>query len=245
MKLSSLLLRWLFPGLVGLAILGISSVALARPTTYAPSAAWRIEDDRHVVVRDHRDVRLDADAFDDERYEPRYDDRWRDADRDDDRDAWFDDGWRRDRDGRFGDDRFRDDRPYVRRAKWLALTPQLELERGRQIAELHTHERFGQVRLQNQTGRMYVARITIVFANGERQAVEVDRVLDGNHAMVNIDLDGGRQIDRHLASRARPARLSAFRTRGPDAGSRGEIHGLRIRQARCGISRASTEFSTK
>lgn len=205
MKFSSLLLPGLLPGLVGLAIAGSSSVALARPATYAPDAAWRVEADRPVVVRDHRDVPLDDEAFLDERYESPYDDRWRD-----DRDAWFDDdGSRRDRDGRFDDDRFRHDRPYVRRAKWLALTPQLELERGRQIAELHTHERFGQVRLQNQTGRMYVDRITIVFANGERQVEHVDRVLDGHRAMVNIDLDGGRRIDRIIV-RGEPIRSGHY-----------------------------------
>lgn len=216
MKLSSPLLRWLLPGLVGLAILAISSVALARPATYVPGAAWRAQDDRRVIVRDHRDVRFDDDALLDERYAPRHDDRWRD-DRDarfddrwrGDRDARFDDGWRRDRDARFDDERFRDDRPYVRRAKWLALTPQLELARGRQIAELRTHERFGQIRLQNQTGRMHVERITIVFANGERQVVQVDRVLDGNRAMVNIDLDGGRRIDRIIV-RGEPIRSGHY-----------------------------------
>jgi hypothetical protein len=71
------------------------------------------------------------------------------------------------------------------------------LDRGGDVFDLNTRGRFAQLRLQNQTGRTYVRQIDIIYANGERQCVEVNRALEGNHAMINIDLDGdAHRIDK-------------------------------------------------
>lgn len=90
-----------------------------------------------------------------------------------------------------------DDRSHDRASSWQALSPQQRLERGGDVFDVRTHRRFRQVRLQNQTGRTYVRSIEVVFANGQRQRIDVDRTLEGNHAMVDIDLPGdSRRIDQ-------------------------------------------------
>jgi hypothetical protein len=79
---------------------------------------------------------------------------------------------------------------------WVPLTTQIDLDR-RVVADISSRQRFDQLRLQNQYGRSTVRAIIVQFENGERQRVAVNRVLAGNHAMVNIDLDGrGRRIDK-------------------------------------------------
>jgi hypothetical protein len=89
---------------------------------------------------------------------------------------------------------YRDLRP--RPTSWIPLTARFDLDR-RLVADLSTRHRFEQLRLQNQTGRTSVKSVIVVFQNGERQRVPVNRVLRGNHSMVDIDLNGqGRRIDR-------------------------------------------------
>ena len=93
-------------------------------------------------------------------------------------------------------DRFRDnsrDRPTT----WQPLTPEQRLERGGDVFDVRTRQRFQQLRLQNQSGRTFVRSIEIVFMNGQRQRIDVGRMLEGNHAMVTVDLPGdARRIDR-------------------------------------------------
>lgn len=87
---------------------------------------------------------------------------------------------------------------------WQPLTSLERLERGGDRFDLSPdgnipRGRFAQLRLQNQTGRTHVRQIDIVFADGSRQCVQLNRVLEGNHAMINIQLDGGtRRIDQIL-----------------------------------------------
>lgn len=86
---------------------------------------------------------------------------------------------------------------------WQPLTSIERLGRrfgsGGDMFDLRTQGRFAQLRLQNQTGRTHVRQIDIVFADGSRQCVQLNRVLEGNHAMINIQLDGGtRRIDQIL-----------------------------------------------
>ena len=82
---------------------------------------------------------------------------------------------------------------------WQPLTSVERLDRGGDMFDLRTRGRFSQLRLQNQTGRTHVRQIDIVFTDGSRQCVQLNRVLDGNHAMINIQLDGGtRRIDQIL-----------------------------------------------
>jgi hypothetical protein len=79
---------------------------------------------------------------------------------------------------------------------WVPLSPQQQLDRG-DVFDVRTRHRFRQVRLQNQTGRTYVRSIEVVFANGQHQRIDVNRTLEGNHAMIDIDLPGDtRRIER-------------------------------------------------
>jgi hypothetical protein len=80
---------------------------------------------------------------------------------------------------------------------WQPLTALERLDRGGDLFDLSTRGRFTQLRLQNQSGRTLVRQIEIVFANGERQIVHCGRALEGNHAMIDVDLDGdARRIDK-------------------------------------------------
>ena len=84
-----------------------------------------------------------------------------------------------------------------RSTTWQPLTSLERLDRRGDLFDLSTRGRFTQLRLQNQSGRTLVRQIEIVFANGERQVVHVGRALEGNHAMINVDLDGdARRIDK-------------------------------------------------
>jgi len=88
---------------------------------------------------------------------------------------------------------------YQTYSTWQPLTAVERLDRGGDMFDLRTRGRFAQLRLQNQTGRTHVRQIDIVFADGSRQCVQLNRVLEGNHAMINIQLDGGtRRIDQIL-----------------------------------------------
>jgi hypothetical protein len=109
-------------------------------------------------------------------------------------------GYRDARPARF-EQRVRVERDVYRpRTTWMPLTSVERLgDRGARRGEsfdIAARERFAQLRLQNQTGRSYVRQIEIVYANGESRCIEVNRVLDGNHDMVNIDLDSSRRIER-------------------------------------------------
>lgn len=101
------------------------------------------------------------------------------------------------------------DRPY-RSTTWQPLTSVERLERGGDVFDLRQRARFDQLRLQNQAGRMFVRQIDVVFADGSRQCVQVNRQLVGNHDMIEIDLDGnGRRIARVLVD-GRSARDGSY-----------------------------------
>ena len=106
---------------------------------------------------------------------------------------------------------YRPQRPYT---TWQPLTNIERLERGGDVFDVRGYQRFSQLRLQNQTGRTYVRQIEIVFTNGERRVVRVNRALEGNHAMINIDLQGdGRRIDRIFVD-GRSARSGSYQLYG-------------------------------
>lgn len=92
-------------------------------------------------------------------------------------------------------DRYREDvyRPFT---TWQALTSVQQL--GRYNDEFDVRGRFGQVRLQNNSGRSYVRSIEVQFTDGSSQIMRVNQLLDGNHAMVNLTLDSSRRLDRIL-----------------------------------------------
>lgn len=87
---------------------------------------------------------------------------------------------------------------YVPSTTWQALSSIESLGRFDDAFDVRSRGLFGQLRLQNQTGRTYVRGIEIQFADGSRQRVAVNQLLDGNHAMVNVTLDSTRRIDRIL-----------------------------------------------
>src|SRR5688500_5009317 len=88
---------------------------------------------------------------------------------------------------RYFDDRGRDD-GFRRHTTWVPLTSQMRQFGARAEIDVSMHDRFGQVRLQNKTGRMAVRAIMIQFNNGEQQVIRVDRMLNGHRERVDIDL---------------------------------------------------------
>jgi hypothetical protein len=93
-----------------------------------------------------------------------------------------------------------------RTTSWMPLT---SIERTGGVFDVSARQRFGQLRLQNQTGRTFVRTIEIVYGNGERRCIEVNRVLNGNHDMVNIDLDQSRRISQVIVD-GRSGRRGTF-----------------------------------
>ena len=101
-----------------------------------------------------------------------------------------DDGFRRDDDFRRNDD-------FRRHTTWVPLTSPMRQYGPRTEIDVSMRDRFGQVRLQNKTGRTHVRAIMIQFRNGEQQVIRVDRLLFGHRERVDIDLSGeARRIDR-------------------------------------------------
>jgi len=82
--------------------------------------------------------------------------------------------------------------------RWQTLGTTAQLDRGRTVLDVRTPQRFSKIKLDVR-GSVFVDKVIITFANGERQVAQIDRMLgNGRWSMpAMIDLDGRmRQIDR-------------------------------------------------
>lgn len=111
---------------------------------------------------------------------------------------------------RFGDrmgDRGNDrgnDRAFARPAfrptipTWTMLESSGSLARGRDFINVSTSARFSKLKLEA-TGRgsLYIEKLVIVFGNGQKQTVAVNKKLSARSGATMIDVDGrSRQIDK-------------------------------------------------
>lgn len=104
----------------------------------------------------------------------------------------------RDTDQRYVYDRYdRDDAgPRRYRPAWVALDPSLSLEPGRERIPVNMRGTFTQLRFQVASGRTFVHRVVVRFADGSRQVVEVHRMLSERDRMFQFELNGdNRRID--------------------------------------------------
>lgn len=105
------------------------------------------------------------------------------------------------------------DAPYVRdhRAPYTQLRPRMptwtllssnaSLARGRDRISVSTPARFSKLKLEASRGSMFIDRIVITFANGERQVVNLDRRISARTGATTIDLEGrSRQISKIVVS---------------------------------------------
>jgi hypothetical protein len=83
------------------------------------------------------------------------------------------------------------------RPTWVELGAPIQLADGRDSIAVGDRGTFTQLRLQMATGASRLDRVVICFADGSQQVVDVDRVLDRQRSMFEIQLDGNnRRIDR-------------------------------------------------
>ena len=80
-------------------------------------------------------------------------------------------------------------------SQWTAITAPTRIDRGRQfVTDLPNLGAFTRVRLQSVTGSSEITTVLIRFADGGEQIVNINRCLD-THSSIDIMLDGGaRQI---------------------------------------------------
>ena len=82
--------------------------------------------------------------------------------------------------------------------QWTTLESSGSLARGRDFINVSTSARFSKLKLEA-TGRgsIYIDKLVIVFGNGQKQVVNVDKRLNGRSGATVIDVDGrARNIDK-------------------------------------------------
>lgn len=79
------------------------------------------------------------------------------------------------------------------RASWSALAAPFELgrsDRGSDCIDVTDRGTFTQLRVQADSGRAFVDRVTVRFADGSDQQIHLDRALGAGSNFVDIPLDG-------------------------------------------------------
>ena len=103
-----------------------------------------------------------------------------------------------DRMGDRGNDRFA--RPAFRPQMpvWTTLESSGSLARGRDFINVSTSARFSKLKLESSgRGSLYIEKLVIVFGNGQKQVINVNRKLTARSGATLIDVDGrSRQIDK-------------------------------------------------
>jgi hypothetical protein len=87
-------------------------------------------------------------------------------------------------------------RPIVQ--SWTTLESSGSLSRGRDMIDVSTNARFSKLKLESAgRGSLFIDKLVIVFANGQRQVVSVGKTIGARTGAAFIDLDGrSRQIDK-------------------------------------------------
>lgn len=84
---------------------------------------------------------------------------------------------------------------------WTLLSNNASLARGRDRIVVDSPVRFQKLRLEATRGTMFIDKIVITFANGERQVVNLDRRISPRAGATMIDLEGrSRQIAKIVVS---------------------------------------------
>ena len=81
---------------------------------------------------------------------------------------------------------------------WVTLESNGSLARGRDHINVNTGARFSKLKLESASrGSLFIDKVIISFANGQKQVVELDKRLGNRTGAALIDVDGrSRQITR-------------------------------------------------
>ena len=80
--------------------------------------------------------------------------------------------------------------------RWQTLASNLQLFRGRAMLDVNTKARFSTLKL-DASGAFYVEKILVIYGNGEKQTISVDKQIGRRAPAATIDLEGRtRQIDK-------------------------------------------------
>ncbi len=183
------------------ALLGSSSIAMARPAAFSASASasWSFNTGRHTsapVIRDHRGPDRQVDGY--HGYES-YDSTGCNEP------MMFPNNNALTSDAsiykgplpaaRSSEGYGRDEYGFSMPRTWLALTAATRIDHGRQfITDIPDLGAFTTVRLQNVAGMTSIGAVLVRFANGEEQTVQVNQDLSRNNPVVEIRLKGGARI---------------------------------------------------
>jgi hypothetical protein len=109
--------------------------------------------------------------------------------------------------------------PWLRHAAyrpaWVALSTPTMLHEGRNAIKLATPSRYSQLRLQATAGRSYISSIIVRFADGTRQEIAVNQMIDARSPMLNLSISSRASVDRVVikGSTNRRASVQLFGTR--------------------------------
>lgn len=177
-----------------LAIIGSSSVAMARPTfTAKAEASWSFGTRTPVVVRDHRDREpVRAPVYQAPvRYEEQEPMMFPSNNALTDDASVYRGGYPTATNKRT---HYRDSYQWGYQS-WVSITAPTRIDRGRQfIPDLPELGSFSTVRLQNITGTTKIDAVLIRFKDGTEQVVHVNQKLGRWNTTIDIRLDGARKI---------------------------------------------------
>jgi len=84
---------------------------------------------------------------------------------------------------------------------WTLLSQNASLARGRDKIDVSSSARFTKLKLEASRGSMFIDKVVITFANGERQVVNLDKTIGARTGATTIDLTGrSRQISKIVVS---------------------------------------------
>ncbi len=90
-------------------------------------------------------------------------------------------------------------RPQV--PSWTMLASNATLTRGKDRIAVSSSARFTKLKLEASRGSMFIDKVVITFANGERQTVNLDQTIGARRGAATIDLTGrSRQISKIVVS---------------------------------------------
>jgi hypothetical protein len=84
---------------------------------------------------------------------------------------------------------------------WTMLSSNASLARGKDKIAVSSSARFTKLKLEASRGSMFIDKVVITFANGERQVVNLDKTIGARTGATTIDLQGrARQISKIVVS---------------------------------------------
>ena len=82
-------------------------------------------------------------------------------------------------------------------ASWVTLESSGSLSRGRDFVNVSTTARFSKLKLEAARGSVFIDKLIVIYGNGQRDVIEVDKTISARGGATVLDLKGRtRQIDK-------------------------------------------------